>query len=55
MRKILFAAAVSHVLDGRRRALVVAGAALVLGLAGTPALARKSKPSRNGSTGIADR
>ena len=33
----------SHVLVHRRRALVVAGAALVLGLAGTPACAQKPR------------
>mgnify|MGYP003694345067 CR=1 FL=1 len=41
--KILFAAAMAHVLDSRRRALVVALAALALGLAGTPASAQKPR------------
>ena len=43
MGKILFAAAMSHVLDSRRRALVVALAALALGLAGTLAFAQKPR------------
>jgi NitT/TauT family transport system substrate-binding protein len=43
MGKIRFAAAMSHVLDSRRRAFAVAVAALVLSLAGTPALAQKPR------------
>jgi hypothetical protein len=40
MGKILFAAAMSHMLDSRRRALVVA---VALGLAGTLASAQKPR------------
>src|SRR5687767_8577240 len=43
MRGRLFAAAMARVLDSGRGALVVAAAALVLGLAATPASAQKPR------------